>query len=84
VAAVHHLEESDLRVASQVNVLGAVRYKLHKSSACHGSFILREYKKILGKHIFEKWPGSFKLNIFSFLLIIVIYDTILLTFVNRQ
>jgi hypothetical protein len=29
VAAVHHLEESDLRVASQVHVLGAVRYKLH-------------------------------------------------------
>ena len=84
VTAVHHLEESDLRVASQVHVLGAVSDKLHKSSACHGSFILREYKKILGKHIFEKWPGSFKLNIFSFLLIIVIYDTILLTFVNRQ
>jgi hypothetical protein len=29
VAAVHHLEESDLRVASQVNVLGAVSDKLH-------------------------------------------------------
>jgi len=52
VAAVHYLEESDLRVASQVHVLGAVSDKLHKSSACHGSFILREYKKILGKHIF--------------------------------
>jgi hypothetical protein len=52
VAAVHHLEESDLRVASQVNVLGAVSDKLHKASSGHGSFILREYKKILGKHIF--------------------------------
>ena len=29
VAAVHHLEESDLRVASQVHVLGAVSDKLH-------------------------------------------------------
>ena len=52
VAAVHHLEESDLRVASQVHVLGAVSDKLHKASSGHGSFILREYKKILGKHIF--------------------------------
>ena len=29
VTAVHHLEKRDLRVASQVNVLGAVSYKLH-------------------------------------------------------
>jgi len=29
VTTVHHLEESDLRVASQVYVLGAVSYKLH-------------------------------------------------------
>ena len=35
VAAVHHLEESDLRVASQVHVLGAVSYKLHQSSSGH-------------------------------------------------
>ena len=29
VATVHHFEERDLRVASQVNVVGAVSYKLH-------------------------------------------------------
>jgi hypothetical protein len=29
VTTVHHLEKRDLRVASQVNVLGAVSYKLH-------------------------------------------------------
>jgi hypothetical protein len=52
VAAVHHLEESDLRVASQVNVLGAVSDKLHKTSTSHLFFILREYKIILGKHKF--------------------------------
>jgi hypothetical protein len=62
VAAVHHLEESDLRVASQVNVLGAVSDKLHKASSGHGSFILREYKKILGKHIFlEFGRDSFRI-----------------------
>jgi len=52
VAAIYHLKKCDLRVACQVNVLGTVRYKLHQTSACHGSFILRQYKKILGKHIF--------------------------------
>ena len=52
VTTVHHLKKRDLRVASQVNVLGAVSYKLHQTSACHGSFILRQYKKILEKHIF--------------------------------
>ena len=62
VAAVHHLEESDLRVASQVNVLGAVSDKLHKASSGHGSFILREYKKKLGKHIFlEFGRDSFRI-----------------------
>jgi hypothetical protein len=54
VAAVHHLKKSDLWVAGQVHVLGTVSYKLHKSSPCHSSFILREYKKILGKHNFLK------------------------------
>jgi hypothetical protein len=29
VAAVNHLEESNLRVTSEVNVLGAVGYELH-------------------------------------------------------
>jgi hypothetical protein len=29
VAAVHNLEKGDLGVAGQVNVLGAVSYKLH-------------------------------------------------------
>lgn len=55
VTTVHNLEKSDLGVASQVNVLGAVSYKLHETSSCHGSFILREYKKILGKHNFLKF-----------------------------
>jgi hypothetical protein len=35
VALVHGLEESHLGVTGQVNVLCAVRDKLHKSS-CHG------------------------------------------------
>jgi hypothetical protein len=35
VAAVHNLEKGDLGVASQVNVLGAVSYKLHQTSSCH-------------------------------------------------
>jgi len=35
VAAVHHLEKSDLWVAGQVHVLGTVSYKLHKSSPGH-------------------------------------------------
>ena len=46
VAAVHHLEESDLRVASQVHVLGAVSYKLHKTSTCHLFLYLENTKKI--------------------------------------
>lgn len=33
VAAVHCLEESDLRVTSQVNILCAISDKLHKSAA---------------------------------------------------
>ena len=52
VTAVHNLEKRDLRVASQVNVLGAVSYKLHKPTSGHDSFILRQYKIILAKHIF--------------------------------
>jgi len=52
VAAVHHLEESDLRVASQVNVLGAVSDKLHEPTSGHLFFILIQYKIILGKHTF--------------------------------
>ena len=35
VTTVHHLKKRDLRVASQVNVLGAVSYKLHETSSCH-------------------------------------------------
>jgi len=68
VTTVHHLKKRDLRVASQVYVLGAVSYKLHQTSACHGSFILREYKKILGKHIFKKLAGEFVIDHFSIFL----------------
>ena len=35
VAAIHHLKKRDLWVASQVYVLGTVRYKLHQSAASH-------------------------------------------------
>jgi hypothetical protein len=35
VAAVNHLEERDLGVTSQVNILGAVGYELHKTTTCH-------------------------------------------------
>jgi hypothetical protein len=55
VAAIHHLEKRDLWVAGQVYVLGTVSYKLHQSAPSHSSFILREYKKILGKHNFLKF-----------------------------
>jgi hypothetical protein len=37
VAAVHHLEESNLGVASQVNVLGAISDELHQTTTCHFS-----------------------------------------------
>ena len=35
VTTIYHLKKRDLRVASQVNVLGAVRYKLHEPSPGH-------------------------------------------------
>jgi hypothetical protein len=35
VAAVNHLKECNLRVAGQVNILGTVSDKLHKSSTSH-------------------------------------------------
>jgi hypothetical protein len=35
VAAVDHLEEGDLGVAREVNVLGTVGDKLHKSTTSH-------------------------------------------------
>jgi hypothetical protein len=35
VAAVHDLEKCDLRVTRQVNVLGTIGYKLHKSTSRH-------------------------------------------------
>jgi hypothetical protein len=36
VATVDYLEEGNLRVARQIDILGAISYKLHKTSA-HGS-----------------------------------------------
>jgi hypothetical protein len=35
VATVHDFKKSNLWVASQVNVLGAVSYELHKTTTCH-------------------------------------------------
>ena len=35
VAAIHHLEECDLGVASQVNILGTISDELHKTTTCH-------------------------------------------------
>jgi hypothetical protein len=46
VAAVHDLEESNLRVASQVNVLGTIGDKLHKATSSHFSLYLGKRKKI--------------------------------------
>jgi hypothetical protein len=71
VAAIHHLKKCDLRVSCQVNVLSAVSYKLHQTSACHGSFILRQYKKILEKHIFLKIAGEFGIEHFFHFFIIL-------------
>ena len=65
VAAIHHLEKRDLWVAGQVYVLGTVSYKLHKSATSHSSFILREYKKILGKHNFSKNGRGVLIDSFS-------------------
>jgi hypothetical protein len=47
VATVDHLEEGDLGVAREVNVLGAVGDKLHKTTTRHFCISLAE-KKILG------------------------------------
>ena len=47
VATVYYLEECNLRVASQVNVLGAVSDELHKTTTCH--CISCVHKKILAK-----------------------------------
>ena len=65
VAAIHHLKKRDLWVAGQVYVLGTVSYKLHQTAPCHSSFILREYKKILGKHIFSKNSRGVLIDLFS-------------------
>jgi hypothetical protein len=40
VAAVHHLEEGNLRITSQVNILSTISYELHKTPACHISLYL--------------------------------------------
>ena len=37
VAAVHHLEEGNLRVTREVNVLGAISDELHQTTTCHFS-----------------------------------------------
>jgi hypothetical protein len=35
VATIDGLEEGNLRVASKVNILGAVSYELHQTTTCH-------------------------------------------------
>jgi hypothetical protein len=35
VATVNRLEESDLRVARQIDILSAVSDELHKTASCH-------------------------------------------------
>ena len=35
VTSIDHFKKCDLRVASQVNVLGPVSYELHQTAACH-------------------------------------------------
>ena len=45
VTTVHNLKKGDLGVASQVNVLGAVSYKLHETSTCHLFFLYLYYTK---------------------------------------
>ena len=54
VTTVNDLEEGDLRVASQVNVLGPVGYKLHQTAACHRCSIPSLNKIILTDRIFSK------------------------------
>jgi hypothetical protein len=35
VAAIDHLEESNLGVTGEVNVLGTISHELHQTTACH-------------------------------------------------
>jgi len=44
VAAVDHLEEGDLRVASEVNILSAIRNELHQTTTRHFVIPLAEKK----------------------------------------
>jgi hypothetical protein len=44
VAAVHHLEESNLGVPREVNVLGTIGNELHQTTTCHFSLYLKRRK----------------------------------------
>ena len=57
VAAVNHLEERDLGVTSQVNILGAVGYELHKTTTCHFLLYPSLRKKFWQTAEFQKMSG---------------------------
>jgi hypothetical protein len=52
VATVNRLEESNLRVASQVNILSAISDELHQTTTCHFSLYPKRRKK-------NRNPGNF-------------------------
>jgi hypothetical protein len=55
VATVDRLEESNLRVASQVNILSAISDELHQTTTCHFSLYPKRRKKNQKSEIFELW-----------------------------
>jgi hypothetical protein len=55
VATVDRLEESNLRVSSQVNVLSAISDELHQTTTCHFSLYPKRRKKNGKSEIFGLW-----------------------------
>jgi hypothetical protein len=55
VATVNRLEESNLRVSSQVDVLGAISDELHQTTTCHFSLYPMGRKKFENSRKFELW-----------------------------
>jgi len=58
VATVNHLEKGNLRITCQINVLGTISDKLHKSSSSHISLYLCQRKKIWRKEKRNPQPGT--------------------------
>jgi hypothetical protein len=55
VATVNRLEESNLRISSQINVLGTISDELHQTTTCHFCLYPKRRKKNGNSEIFEIW-----------------------------